>query len=202
VRLWDGGLTVTEGKKLGATVKNCVLALAFLLTLGSQTSVCRSTNEPCDGSKIPPAISAILEKSFPHWRVERIADLDSEYQELWTKKYPNYCPGFVTGHFQKQDSLAYAALLVPADDTKKGYRLVVFSETTKDIWHSTLLEKDDQYTPTSAVIRLAPPGDYEEAENNKKVHTRTDGIVSERIETGVLVYFWNGARFRSITTSV
>jgi hypothetical protein len=189
--------------KLGETVKNCRLAVAFLLVTVSQASVCRASNEPCDSAKIPPPISALLEKSFPHWRVEKPSDLDPSYQELWTKKYVADCPGFVAGHFQKRDSIAYAVLLVPADQSRKGYRLVVFTETaTRDVWRPIVLEKDDQYTPTSAVIRLAPPGDYEEADSNKKVHTLTDGIVSERIEAGVLVYYWGRTRFRSIATSV
>ena len=85
---------------------------------------------------------------------------------------------------------------------KKGYRLIAFIETTKNAWRPIILEKDDQYTPTSAVIRLAPPGTYEGADSDKKVHTSTDGIVSERIEAGVLVYYWSGTRFRSISTSV
>jgi len=183
-------------------MKRCLIVLASLLAIVSRASVCRASNEPCDSVKIPPTVSALLEKSFPHWRIEKPSDLDSSYQELWTKKYAADCPGFVAGHFQKRDSIAYAVLVVPADQSRKGYRLIIFTETTKDVWHPIVLEKDDQSTPTSAVIRLAPPGDYEEADSNKKVHTLTDGIVSERIEAGVLVYYWSGTRFRSISTSV
>lgn len=183
-------------------MKRWLLVLASLLAIFSCVSVCRASSEPCDSVKIPQAISTLLERSFQHWRIEKSSDLDPSYQELWTKKYAADCPGFVAGHFQKPDSIAYAVLLVPAEQTKKGYRLIVFIETTKDVWRPIILEKDDQYTPTSAVIRLAPPGNYEEADSNKKVHTSTDGIVSERIEAGVLVYYWNGTRFRSISTSV
>lgn len=183
-------------------MKYRIAVLAILLATTAQAAVCRASNEPCDSVKIPPAVSALMEKSFPHWRVEKPSDLDTSYQELWTKKYAADCPGFVVGHFLKPDSVAYAVLLVPADQSKKGYRLVVFTEMAGHVWRPIILEKDDQYTPTSVVIRLAPPGDYEEADSNKKVHTVTDGIVSERIEVGVLVYYWNGNRFRSISTSV
>src|SRR6266404_3883623 len=201
MRLWNGGL-MTSCEKFRATMKHCVLTVGFLLAIGVQPAVCRASDEPCKNIKLPPVVSMLLEKSFPQWRVEKLSDLDPSYQELWTKKYSEDCPGFVAGHLQKADSIAYAVLLVPADQTKKGYRLVVLSKVAKNGWRSIVLEKDDQYTPTSAVIRLAPPGDYEEADSNKKVHTRTDGIVSERIEAGALVYYWNGARFRNIATSV
>ncbi len=183
-------------------MKNCFVVLALLLAIGGQASICRAANDPCGSFKLSPEASALLEKSFPHWRAEKISDLAPEYQELWTKNFPAACPGLVAGHFEKADSIAYALLLVPADLTKKGYRLVVLLETTKDNWRPIVLEKDNQYTPTSAVIRLAPPGDYEEADRNKKVNTRTDGIVSERFEAGALVYYWSGTRFRSIATSV
>ncbi len=113
-------------------MKSHPLALVFLFVTAGQASVCRAANDPCDGLKAPPKVSALLERSFQHWRVEKISDLDPEYQELWTKNYPTGCPGFVAGHFQKPDSIAYAFLLVPA----------------------------------------------------------------------VLVYYWNGTRFRSIATSV
>jgi len=176
--------------------------LVFLLPIGGQASNCRAANDPCNGLKVPPGVSILLEKSFPHWRIEKLSDLHPDYQEMWAKAFPSGCPGFVAGHLQKTDSIAYAFLLVPADQTKKGYRLVVLSETMKDSWHSLVLEKDDQYTPTSAVIRLAPPGDYKEADGSKKVRTQTDGIVSERFEAGALIYYWNGTRFRSIATSV
>jgi len=167
-----------------------------------QVAPCRAANDPCGSLKIPPGVSGSLEKSFPQWRVEKISDLHPEYQEVWAKAFPSACPGFVAGHLQKTDSIAYAFLLVPTDQTRNGYRLVVLSETMKDSWHSIVLEKDDQYTPTSAVISLAPPGDYKEADGSKKVHTQTDGIVSERFEVGALVYYWSGTRFRSIATSV
>jgi hypothetical protein len=182
----------------------CVTACPVSLYLFTfiQAAVGAPPSAPCDGVKIPQAISALLEKSFPHWRVEKPSDSDASYQEIWTKKFPADYPGFVAGYFQKPDSMAYAVLLVPADQTKKGYRLVVFAEAAKGSWHPFLLDKDDRYTPTSVVIRRAPPGDYEEADSNKKVHSRTDGIVNEQIEVGDLVYYWTGTRFRSIATSV
>jgi hypothetical protein len=152
-------------------MKNCLLVLAIVLATGGQATVCRASTDPCDSLTVPPAISTALEKFFPHWRVEKVSDLHADYQELWTKNYTTNCPGFVVGHLQSPDSKAYAFLLVPADQTKKGCRLVVFSETTKNSWRPIVLEKDDQYTPTSAVIRLAPPGDYEEGDSNKKVYT-------------------------------
>ena len=186
-------------EKFGENMTKSVLVAFFLIAL---PTVCFGSDEACTKIKFPPALSVLLEKSFAHWRVEKVSDLDPSYQELWTKKYPEECPGVIAGHLKKPDSIAYAVLLVPADQTKKGYRLVVFSEVAKDSWRAIILEKDDQYTPTSAVIRLAPPGNYEEADSDKKIHTRTDGIVSERIEAGSLMYYWNGARFLNISTSI
>src|SRR5437870_3505578 len=133
MRLWNGGL-VTTYEKFRATMKHSVLTVGFLLAIGVGPTVCRASDEPCNNIKLPSAVSTLLEKSFPHWRVEKLSDLDLSYQELWTKKYSKDCPGFVAGHLQKADSMAYAVLLVPADQTKKGYRLVVFCEVAKNGW--------------------------------------------------------------------
>jgi hypothetical protein len=188
--------------KNGCTTAKWPLATAFLIGICLHVPSCRASDDPCDGIKPPEGLSTRLKESFPHWRIEKTSDLEASYQELWTKKFPTACPGFVAGHLLKPDAVAYAFLLVPSDQTKKGYRLVVFSEPTTGSWHPIVLEKDDQYTPTSAVISLVPPGEYQEADGTKKIHIRTDGIASERIEAGVLVYYWNGTRFRSISTSV
>jgi hypothetical protein len=188
-------------RNLRTTVR-WLLVPAFMAGICLHSPACRASNDPCDGITPPESLSARLKESFPHWRIERTSDLETSYQDLWAKKFPTACPGFVAGHLLKPDTIAYALLLVPSDQTKKGYRLVVFSESTTGTWHPAVLEKDDQYTPTSAVIRVVPPGEYREADGVKKIHTRTDGIVSERIEAGILVYYWNGARFRSVATSV
>jgi len=199
MRLWNRG-TMKKHSNVPTTATRLV-AIAFLTGICLHVPACRAS-DPCDGIKPPESLWTRLEQSFPHWRIERSSDLEASYQELWTKKFPTACPGFVEGNFLKPDVTAYAVLLIPSDQTKKGYRLVVFSESAPGTWRSTILEKDNQYTPASAVIRLAPPGEYQEADGTKRVHTRTDGIVSERIESGVLVYYWSGTRFRSIATSV
>jgi hypothetical protein len=138
---------MTSCEKVGAIIKSCPLVLAFVLADLWSATVARTSNEPCDGIKIPPVVLVMLEKSFPHWRIEKISDPDPSNQEAWIKKYPTACPGFVAGHFQKSRSVGYAFLLLPADQTKRGYRLVVFLETTKDHWRSIVLEKNDQHTP-------------------------------------------------------
>ena len=92
-------------------------------------------------------------------------------------------------------------MLLPVDQTKKGYRLVVLLETQKNHWRSLVLERSDQNTPTTAVISLAAPGNYKEAEGSKKIVTKTEGIFSEDMGRGVMIYYWNVERFRSIVTS-
>jgi hypothetical protein len=158
--------------------------------------------DPCESIPVPSAISTLLQKGFPGWRIEKLSDLvDASDRDAWTKKYPTACPGFVEGHFQNLDSVGYAFLLLPADQTKKGYRLAVFLETPKNGWRSLVLERNDQYTPNTAVIGLAPSGDYREAEGSKKIVTITEGIFSEDVGRGVMIYYWRAERFRSLVIS-
>jgi hypothetical protein len=89
-----------------------LLALAVLFGMCGLTTICHAATEPCDSMKVPPAVSALLEKSFPHWRVEKPSDLDPFYQQVWTKNFSATCPGFVSGHLQEPDAMAYAFLLV------------------------------------------------------------------------------------------
>jgi hypothetical protein len=184
-----------------ATMKKSALGVAFLLLIAGLFNECRASIGPCESIAVPPLISTILQKSFPDWRVEKLSDLDSSDQEAWTKKYPTACPGFVAGHVQKQSSVGYAFLLLPSDQTRKGYRLVVFIETTKGHWRSIVLERNDQHTPETAVIGLSQPGDYQEAEGSKKIHTETEGIFGEDLGVGVMIYYWHVDRFRSLVIS-
>jgi hypothetical protein len=175
-------------------------ALFLVLAMGERSSVSRASDE-CETVNIPPEVSVVLERSFSRWRIEKTSDLEPSNRETWTKKYPGLCPGFVAGHFQRLDSVAYAFLLLPADKTMKGYRVVAILESAKGRWHPIVIEKSDQTTPTSAVIGLAKPGEYREAEGSQKVFIQTDAIFSEDIGVGVLIYYWRGDRFRSLVIS-
>ncbi len=181
-------------------MKTCLRGLVFTLAM-SGSSTCRASNEPCDTIKTPRGVSELLEQSFLHWRIEKTSDLEPSNREAWIKKYPGSCPGFVAGHFQRKDSIAYAFLLLSADETKKGYRLVVILESPKDRWRPVVLEKGDQSTPNSAVIGLAQPGEYHEAEGSKKIRLETEAIFSEDMGVGVMIYYWSVNRFRSIVIS-
>jgi hypothetical protein len=182
-------------------MKTRLFVLPLLLFIGSPRILGRLPNDPCDHVSIPDKLSVELERSFSDWRMVIPSDLDPASHDLWAKNYAAGCPGFVAGHFLRPDSLAYAFLLVPKDSTAKGYRLVTFSETPDGVWRPIILEKKDQYTPTSLVIRLAPPGNYKQAGGSKSVQTHTDGIISQSLGVGILVYYWNGSRFSSIITS-
>jgi len=174
--------------------------LALMLAVFGVSSACRAA-DGCESTKMPREISAILQTSFRHWRVEQTSDLNLSSREAWTKKYPGACAGFVVGHFRRTDSVEYALLLLPADETVRGYRVVVVLESAKGRWHPIVLEKGDQNTPATAVIGLAEPGEYREAEGNKKIHTQTDAIFSEDIGVGVLIYYWQRDRFQSLVIS-
>jgi len=181
-------------------MKTCLRGLVFALAM-SGSSTCHASNEPCETIKIPRGVSVLLEQSFLHWRIEKTSDLEPSNREAWINKYPGSCPGFVAGHFQRTDSIAYAFLLLPADEAKKGYRLVVILESAKGRWRSIVLEKGDQNTPNSAVIGLAQPGEYHEAEGSKKIRTETEAIFSEDVGVGVMIYYWRVDRFRSLVIS-
>lgn len=74
-------------------------------------------------------------------------------------------------------------------------------ETTKDHWRWVVLEKNDQHTPETTVISLAPSGSYQEAEGSKKIQTKTEGIFSEDIGVGVMIYYWHVDRFLNLVIS-
>lgn len=172
--------------------------LLFLIFINGACNKCYASADPCESISAPTPVSTLLGKSYQGWRIENLSDLDSANQAAWTKKYPGACPGFVKGHFQKPGSVGYAFLLLPAEQTKKGYRLVVFLETARDHWRSIVLEKNDEHTPETTVIGLAAPGDYQEAQGSKKIHIETDAIFSEDMGVGVMIYYWRVDRFRSL----
>jgi hypothetical protein len=81
----------------------------------------------CQVEAIPKDIRGTLERRFDGWKVQESSNLLPKARQKWAAISPLACPGIATGHFEESRSVSYALLLVPADDSAVGYKLVVFS---------------------------------------------------------------------------
>jgi hypothetical protein len=81
----------------------------------------------CQIETIPKDIRGTLERRFYGWKVQDSFNLLPQTRQKWATVAPLACPGIATGHFEDSHSVSYALLLVPADRSANGYKVVVFS---------------------------------------------------------------------------
>jgi hypothetical protein len=81
----------------------------------------------CQVDTIPKDIRGTLERRFYGWKVQESMNLLPKARQKWASIAPLACPGIATGHFEDPRAVSYALLLVPADSSANGYKLVVFT---------------------------------------------------------------------------
>jgi hypothetical protein len=177
--------------------------IAFILLL---VAICKLPALAQDTSCVlnVPAVKLVVEhiaKQFPSWRIQTLSDFSVEYQDMWKKKHPQECPGFTSGHYLTKTKLTYAALLIPSDSRKPGYKLVLISQSRAGKTFSSVLENVNGVTSTPNVIYTLPPGKYSDAETVDKVTVHSDVLVLEQLEAGSVLYYYRNGRFKKLIIS-
>jgi len=180
-----------------------VVFVSLLFALGNGASLrSQQLQDACDKLSFPVEVEQLLAAKFPSWRVLRIGDLaDPHDRELWLKGNPKECPGIAAGHFESKAHVSYAALLIPRDLGRPGYRLVVVTTDRKGQYRAVVLEKSDNPIPRAEVVYRVPPGKYFDAQRLRSVQLALDGIQKERMEAGATLYYWKGGQYHRLIVS-
>ena len=178
-----------------------LLVIGGIAVISADPALAQNSN-PCAESKLPRQIVKLIETKFSGWRPRQFSDLGSDDQQLWIKAHGNDCPGTAVGHFEGEDRLSYAVLLVPESDPATGYKLLVFNRTPSgDTYAWKLLDRANA-AYSGLVIETAPPGKYSDYEDARiSVTTKLDGFYEEWIEKGALLYYWSGGRYKTVRVS-
>lgn len=187
-------------------IRECRQALLLLasgvMVLIAAGTVRAQTSNPCADTNLPSPVVDLIRMKFSGWRPRQFSDLGSEDQQLWVKAHSNDCPGTAVGHFEGQDRLSYAVLLVPQSNPTGGYKLLVFNRTPSGDTYVWKLLDHANATYSGLVIETAPPGKYSDYEDARiSVTTKLDGFYLEWIEKGALLYYWSAGRYKTVRVS-
>jgi hypothetical protein len=184
-------------------LKIAFIGVVSMVSLGSAPMSVAQASQPCDVAATPPEIGDLLKESFAQWRPKQVSDMEADEQKLWLMG-PNgkACPGIVLGHFESQNSLSYAFLLVRRSDPNGGHKIVMFSkETGKDLYAWRLLDHAEGQTYSGLVISKAGPGKYEDWEGKKSIQIKLDALYVEWMEKGAQLYYWSAGRYHKLQVS-
>lgn len=176
--------------------------IVFFVTAVFLATMCahaQAASQVCADSALPDGVRAVLASEYGSWRIKTFADREPDYLKAWTAKRPTECPGIVAGHFETRDDLSYALLLIPRDETKSGYRFLVYSRrSNKGAFSATVLEQDDKETSGSPAIFHLDPGPAFNLEKFAAFKLKSEGIYLEFFEASGLIYFWKHGHYEHV----
>lgn len=196
---------VTRAGALGA-MKVCftavvLFAVTSLPNLASRPMSTTQASTVCAETSLPAPISELLGAKFAGWRPQQISDLYGDDQKYWSESHPKECPGIAIGHFEFNDRLSYAVLLLPKSKQQSGYQIVVFSRMTSASPYTwKLLEHEQGKNSFAPVIYKVPPGKYV-GFDTKSVRLKLDGLSVNWIEKSSFIDYWSEGHYHKIWTS-
>ncbi len=179
-----------------------ILLISLLLLCNGEVFSQEARKEPCDGIAVPEPVLQALAHQFSAWRALRLSDLDPSHQGFWLdSKHGRSCPGIAIGHFESKSRLSYAFLLIPKQSSGAGYKLVVVSDTKRTPYNIKVLEEENHPGKISTVVYSVSPGKYSDAEEEVSVQIPMQGIQSEQMEVGAVLFYWKNGKYHSLVVS-
>lgn len=155
--------------------------------------------ESCSIEDAPASVRQLLLDNYRGWRVVTIRDLLAEDQRIWRKHYGNTCPGYAVAHLANSDRLSYAFNLIRK--THEGdYQALIVIDPEGDSYKLHVLQKPT-YVRGVSVISIHPPGLVTSSVDGRSVRSKFSVITFELLESGAIVYYWSGDRYRVIQVS-
>jgi len=178
----------------------CLLAWTWIvLPTGMPMAARRPAKDFCANPPLVEPVKKLLSlKYYQRWRPIALGDLPKPHQRMWRRSLNRFnCPGIALGHFERRKELAYAFSLKPRDPRQTGWRLIVISKTRKGTYRDRVLGQTDEPVPPY-VIYAVPPEEYTDAFETESVRLRLDGFQVEEMESGAMLFYWKGGRYRSL----
>jgi hypothetical protein len=178
-------------------VKQHASRLALILCISVATPVVAQSAK-CTIRELPKGIADVIISKYAGWIPEQISDLGPDDQALWVKAHGNLCPSIASGHFQSNDWVTYAVLLLKKDQPRLGYKFLLFNENPSGRFMSILLDQAEGKNAGQPVISRVPPGEYSDPENGQSVKTKLDSVLIEWIEAAAQLYYWSGSKYHKL----
>ena len=174
-----------------------IIGISAVLLLSAMSSESMS-EESCNIADISEQVQRIITQKFPDWRGWGLSDLTKEEKDHWSKnENKSNCPGLAIGHFENKASLSYALSLIPVDQGKRGWRLIVISKNKQGVYQEKILRHRDDLTGTG-VLYKAPPGKYSDPEESESVRLTLEGFIYEEYEKGAILFYWRKGRYNEL----
>ena len=187
------------GEMVNKTKKRQVLIIGISVVLLFPGTFLESrAEESCNIEDIPEQGRQLIAQKFPGWRGWGLSDLTKEEKDHWSKnENKSNCPGLAIGHFESKANLSYALSLIPVDQKKRGWRLVVISKNRQGVYQEKILRRRDDLTGTG-VLYKASPGKYSDPEESQSVRLTLDGVIYEEYEKGAILFYWRNGRYNEL----
>jgi hypothetical protein len=155
-----------------------------------------SRQEAC---RLPKTAKAVLAGKLPDWTIVSRSDLTEHDRVLWSAKHSHFCPGVAVGDYFGNRNPSFAVTLINRQPTKMFQTLIVLKPNNGS-YELIELSKPQEASRALVVFRLGP-GVFEDIETGERSKITSDSVAYEYIEAGMLIYAWQGGKFRQIQVS-
>lgn len=177
-----------------------IFVLPAVPTLGQQATG-KQAPVLCRLDSLPSVIQRHLREEYSSWKIQEASNLSPRARGRWESGKPSECPGIAIGHFESEQTLSYALLLVPLGHTDAGYRFVVFSQKPEQSdYEARILDKRNESGATNYFLRGMPIGKFFDELSKKRFHAYTADVIllfdSAEKEYEVDGYYWSENRYK------
>lgn len=153
----------------------------------------------CQVDTIPKDIRATLERRFYGWKVQESTNLLPKTRQRWSSIAPLTCPGIASGHFEDSRSVSYALLLVPADHSANGYKLVVFTPPPGQSFYGFKMLDQGMVNASAFFIHSVAVDRVFDSDLKKRFKPRNaDALLLSEVDDKAAtqnVFFWSGESY-------
>ncbi len=150
--------------------------------------------------KAPEELRTELDKKYAEWKIVTIGTLTKDDRSTWESMHPKECPGILRGRFvDGRESFAVALVKERATRPMLREQVVLFEKLGTEL-RATVLVSPTELAIVNVLVKL-PPGRYSSFDDSKKIKTTTDAIAVVQLEAQALLFYWDGAQFKSLPWS-
>jgi hypothetical protein len=150
----------------------------------------------CQIEAVPKDIRATLERRFYGWKVQDSTNLLPKARQKWAAIAPPACPGIAAGHYEDSRSVSYALLLIPADRSANGYKLLVFSAPSGQSFYGFKVLDQGSINASAFFIHSVAVDRVFDSDLRKRFRPKgSDGILlafADDKTSTQNVFFWTG----------
>jgi hypothetical protein len=186
--------------------KFLLLNIVMAVLLGGKSCLCS------DSPLLPQGVKKEIANKYENWRILEVSDLNEDDQAIWKKTKGDTHPGVATGQYDNSGKLMYSVTIIPKENKKVTYKILMIKEVSPGSYLSLMLEEyesKDEYG-NYPVIYKEKPGKYYyypylEKERDYDVQhvmeIKADVLVVEYLESSAKGYYWKNGKFHKITLS-